>query len=317
MSSLKFGVQTSPQHVGYTELLQLWQRADALGYDSAWLFDHFMPITGDSSGTCLEGWTLLTALGVQTQRMHLGCLVTGVHYRHPAVLAKMAATVDIATGGRLEMGIGAGWFEGETKAYGIPFPATKERLAMLDEAVQVMRLLWTQETSNFQGQHYTLAEARCNPKPLQKPHPTIWIGGQGEKVTLRIVAEQGGGWDMDMSPLTDYRRKLEILGEHCANVGRDPKSLKKMIHFSAVIGADEKSVRVGVENLARAWQTDTAGLEGRVLMGTPEQAAEQLMPYVELGVEHFVLSIAAPYDMCALELYIGEIAPLVRKMAGR
>jgi F420-dependent oxidoreductase-like protein len=309
--SIQWGIQSSPHQVSYGELLQLWQRADALGYDSAWLFDHFMPISGDPAGPCFEGWTLLTSLVAQTRRLHAGCLVTSVIYRHPAVLAKMGATLDVVSGGRLELGIGAGWFEGETRAYGMPFPPTAERVGRLDEAIQMIRMLWTNETSDFNGQYYSLSQARCEPKPVQRPTPTIWVGGQGEKVTLRIAAQRADGWDMDMVPLEQYQHKLAILGEHCRRAGRDPASVRKMIHFSAIIAEDEGLVQQRAESLARQWGTDRAGLEGKVLIGTPQQAAERLKAYAELGVEHFVLSLQAPYDMTLVELYIQEVAPRV------
>ncbi len=314
MSRLKWGLQSSPQHVSYGELLQLWQRADALGYDSAWLFDHFLPITGERTGPCFEGWTLLTALAAQTQRLHAGCLVTSVIYRHPAVLANMGATLDVVTGGRLELGIGAGWFEAETVAYGMPFPRTGERLAQLEEALQVIRMLWTQDYSDFKGRHFTLTQARCEPKPVQKPNPTIWVGGQGEKVTLRVVAAQADGWDTDMLPLDVYAHKLDVLAQHCARVGRDPTTVRKMIHFAGVIAEDERTAQQRAEALAQQWNTSVAELRGRVLMGTPQQAAEQLMAYSEWGVEHFVLSLAAPYDMKMVELYINEVAPMVGRL---
>ena len=315
MPGLKWGLQSSPQHVSYGELLQLWQRADALGYDSAWLFDHFIPITGDRTGPCFEGWTLLTALAAQTQRIHVGWLVTSVIYRNPAVLAKIGATLDVVTGGRLELGMGAGWFEAETLAYGMPFPRTGARLAQLDEALQVIRMLWTQEYSDFSGHHYLLTQARCEPKPIQQPTPTIWVGGQGEKVTLRIVAERADGWDMDMLPLDVYDHKLEVLAEHCERVGRDPSTVRKMIHFSGAIAGDELEAQQRAESLAKQWNTTLADLQGRVLLGTPQQAAEQLMVYMERGVEHFVLSVPAPYDMKMIELYIHEVAPIVESLA--
>jgi F420-dependent oxidoreductase-like protein len=315
MSKLNWGLQSSPQHVSYGEILQLWQRADALGYDSAWLFDHFMPITGERTSPCFEGWTLLTALAAQTKRLHVGCLVTGVIYRNPAVLAKMGATLDVVSGGRLELGIGAGWFEAETRAYGMPFPPVGERLSRLDEAIQVIRKLWTQDTCDFSGRHYTLAQARCEPKPVQKPTPTIWVGGQGEKVTLRIVAEQADGWDMDMLPLNVYDHKLYVLHEHCERSDRDPATVRKMIHFAGAIAADERAALQRAEALSKAWNTSLDDIQGRVLLGTPHQAAEQLMAYIERGVEHFVLSVAAPYDMRMIELYINEVAPLVESLA--
>ncbi len=313
LKSLHWGLQSSPHQVTYGELLQLWQHADALGYDSAWLFDHFVPISGDPAGPCFEGWTLLAALAAQTRRLHAGCLVTSAVYRPPAVLAKMGATLDVVTGGRLEMGIGAGWFEGEARAYGLPFPPTGERLARLDEAIQVIRLLWTNEVSDFAGKYYTLAGARCAPKPVQQPAPAIWVGGQGEKVTLRITAQRADGWDTDMLPLDLYRHKLDVLGEHCQKAGRDPASIRKMIHFSAVIGEDEGDTRRRAESLARRWSTSLDDLHGRVLLGTPSQAAHQLAAYAALGVEHFVLSLQAPYDMRTVELYINEVAPRVKE----
>jgi alkanesulfonate monooxygenase SsuD/methylene tetrahydromethanopterin reductase-like flavin-dependent oxidoreductase (luciferase family) len=220
----------------------------------------------------------------------------------------------VVTTGRLELGIGAGWFEAETLAYGMPFPNTGERLSQLDEALQVIKSLWTQDYSDFKGKHFTLTQARCEPKPIQKPTPTIWVGGQGEKVTLRIVAEQADGWDMDMLPLEIYDRKLAALAEHCQRAGRDPSTVRKMIHFSGVIAKDEHVAQQRVESLAKQWNTIVPELRGRVLMGTPQQAAEQLMKYVERGVEHFVLSLAVPYDMEMVELYINEVAPIIKSM---
>ncbi|MBI5931141.1 MAG: LLM class F420-dependent oxidoreductase [Chloroflexi bacterium] len=316
MQHLKWGIQTSPQHVSYGELLQVWQRADALGYDSAWLFDHFMPIFSDPTGPCFEGWTMLTALGVQTRKIHVGLLVTSMVYRNPGLLANIGATVDVVTGGRMEMGVGAGWFEQEARAYGMEFLPAGERLKQLDEGVQVIKSLWTNPVSNFQGRYYQLTEAHCEPKPVQLPHPPIWIGGQGEKVTLRIVAQQADGWDMDMFPLDEYRRKLDILAEHCYKAGRAPESVRKMIHFPGLISDDEKSLKPRVEAMARSWNTNMDNLRQRALIGTPEQAAEHLLKFVELGVEHFVLSIAPPYDMRMIELFIEEVAPRVRQAAG-
>ena len=311
MAQLQWGLQSSPQHVSYGELLQLWQRADALGYDSAWLFDHFMPITGDQTGPCFEGWTLLSALGAQTRRLHVGCLVTGAIYRNPGVLAKMGATVDVITGGRLEMGLGAGWFGTEAIAYGLPFPSTPDRLAQLNEAVQIIRSLWTRETSDFAGRHFHLSQARCEPKPVQQPTPPIWVGGQGEKVTLRIVAQHADGWDMDMLPLDVYDHKRDVLAGHCAAAGRDPADVRRMIHFSGALAATDRDARRRADALARAWNTTVDDLQGRVLLGTPRQAADQLQAYADRGVEHFVLSVAAPYDLSMVELFVGEVAPLV------
>jgi F420-dependent oxidoreductase-like protein len=309
---LAWGLQSSPQHVTYDELVALWQRAEDLGYDSAWLFDHFTPISGGDIGPCLEGWTTLAALAAQTSRLRLGLLVTSVIYRNPGLLAKIGATVDHVSRGRLEMGMGAGWFERETLAYGLDFPGVGERLARLDEGIQVLRALWTQETTSFAGRHYALVDARCDPKPLQRPMPPIWIGGQGERVTLRIVAERADGWDADMLPLDVYDRKLAALAGHCERAGRDPGDVRRMIHFAGAIDPDETVARRKAELLGARWGTTVEDLRHTVLLGSPAQAAEQLLPYVERGVESFVLSLEAPYDLAMVECFVGEVAPLLR-----
>ena len=309
---LAWGLQSSPQHVSYDELVALWLRAEELGYDSAWLFDHFTPISGGDIGPCLEGWTLLAALAAQTSRMRLGLLVTSVIYRNPGLLAKIGATVDHVSRGRLEMGMGAGWFERETLAFGLDFPGVGERLARLDEGLVVLRALWTQETSSFAGRHYTLIDARCDPQPLQRPTPPIWVGGQGERVTLRIVAERADGWDADMLELGHYDRLLGALAGHCERAGRDPQDVRRMIHFAGAIAGDETEASRKAKALATRSGTTVADLRHTVLLGSPEQAAEQLMPYVERGVELFVLSLDAPYDMAMVECFVGEVAPLVQ-----
>jgi alkanesulfonate monooxygenase SsuD/methylene tetrahydromethanopterin reductase-like flavin-dependent oxidoreductase (luciferase family) len=184
-----FGIQTPQQHTAWPELLSLWQEIDTLGYHTAWGFDHCLPIFSDPTGPCLEGWTALAALAMATRRVRLGLMVTGNTYRHPAVLAKMATTVDIISGGRLIFGLGAGWFELEHQEYGVPFHTTGGRLQRLDEALQMIKLLWTQERANFNGKHFKLVNASFNPKPLQKPHPPILVGASDENIALRIVAQ--------------------------------------------------------------------------------------------------------------------------------
>lgn len=166
---VRFGVQTPQQQTSWQDMLSLWQEVDDLGFDTAWVFDHFLPIFSDPTGPCLEGWTALAALAMATNNVRLGVMVTGNTYRHPAVLAKMATTVDIISGGRLILGMGVGWFELEHKQYSIPFPQVRERLARLDEALEVIKRLWTEERASFTGRYYQLNEAVCNPRPVQQP----------------------------------------------------------------------------------------------------------------------------------------------------
>ena len=191
-------------------MLAVWQAADDIEvYESGWTFDHFYPIFSDSSGPCLEGWSTLTALAQATTRLRLGTLVTGVHYRHPAVLANMAAAVDIISGGRLELGIGAGWMK---------------------EACEVLKGLLSQEKTTFDGKFYHLKDARNEPKGPQKPHPPICIGGSGEKRTLRITAKYADHWNFVGGPPEEFARKRDVLASHCADIGRDPKEIMLSAH---------------------------------------------------------------------------------------
>src|SRR5688572_20041175 len=185
---MRFGLFTSLTNSSWPSVLGLWRHAEATGWDAACVTDHFMPNTPDRVGDSLECWTTLAALGALVPRLRVGTIVVGNTYRHPAVVAKMAATVDVISGGRLLFGIGAGWQQNEHEAYGIPFGTVGERLARLDEACQVIKLLWTQPKTTFQGRFYQLADAPLMPKPVQQPHPELMIGGGGEKIMLRLVA---------------------------------------------------------------------------------------------------------------------------------
>lgn len=212
-------------------MLAVWQAADDIDvYESGWTFDHFYPIFSDSTGPCLEGWSTLTALAQATKRLRLGTLVTGVHYRHPAVLANMAAAVDIISDGRLELGIGAGWNEEESGAYGIELGTIKERFDRFEEACQVLKGLLSQEATSFEGKFYQLKDARNEPKGPQKPHPPICIGGSGEKRTLRITAKYADHWNFVGGPADEFARKRDVLASHCADIGRDPKEIMLSSH---------------------------------------------------------------------------------------
>jgi len=183
---MRLAFKTAPQDTNWDDMLEVWRAADDIElFESGWLFDHFYPIFSDPTGPCLEGWVTLTALAQATKRLRLGTLVTGVHYHHPAVLANMAATLDIVSGGRLEIGIGAGWNEEESGAYGISVGTPKERSDRFEEACEVIIGLLSDDTTSFSGTYYELTSARCNPKPVQRPHPPICIGGNGERRTLR------------------------------------------------------------------------------------------------------------------------------------
>jgi len=188
--NLRFGIKTAPQNTTYEDMLRVWLEADTIPIiEHAWVFDHFIPLGPDPTGQCLEGWTLLAALAARTQRLRVGVMVTGNTYRHPAVLANMAATIDNISRGRLDFGIGAGWNELEHEMYNIPLYAPGERIHRLGEACEVVKRLWTETPANFDGKYYQLKNAYYKPKPVQKPYPPIVISGGGEKLTLRVVAQ--------------------------------------------------------------------------------------------------------------------------------
>ncbi|MGA6204349.1 LLM class F420-dependent oxidoreductase [Nocardia testacea] len=250
---MRFAFKTSPQDTTWADMLAVWRAADDIEiYESGWTFDHFYPIFSDSTGPCLEGWTTLTALAQATERLRLGTMVTGVHYRHPAVLANMAASLDIISGGRLELGIGAGWNEEESGAYGIPLGTITERMDRFEEACQVLIGLLSRETTDFDGKFYQLTGARNEPKGPQRPHPPICIGGNGEKRTLRITARYAQHWNFVNGTTAEFARKREVLAAHCADIGRDPKEIllsaqrrldprlgyAELIEWAAALGAE-------------------------------------------------------------------------------
>src|SRR5580698_8181953 len=237
---MRFAFKTAPQNTTWADMLAVWQEADGIElFESGWLFDHFYPIYSDSSGPCLEGWAALAALAQATRRLRLGTLVTGIHYRHPAVLANMAAAIDIISGGRLELGIGAGWNQEESGAYGIELGTPRERSDRLEEACQVLIGLLSQEVTDFSGRYYQLAGARNEPKGPQRPHPPIVIGGSGERRTLRTAAQYAQHWNFVGGTAEEFGRKRDILHAHCADVGRDPAeiTLSSHVKFDPAVGA--------------------------------------------------------------------------------
>lgn len=250
---MRFAIKTSPQDTTWTDMLAVWQAADAFDvFESAWTFDHFYPIFADSTGPCLEGWITLTALAQATTRLRVGVLVTGMHYRHPAVLANMAASLDIISGGRLELGIGAGWNEEESGAYGIELGTLKERFDRFDEACEVIAGLLTQETTDFAGRYYTLTSARCEPKPIQSPMPPICIGGKGEQRTLRTAARWASHWNFPGGTVEEFTAKRDVLHRHCADLGRDPAEIMTSTHLRLPPNGDPSSVVRAAETFAAA-----------------------------------------------------------------
>jgi F420-dependent oxidoreductase-like protein len=326
--AIRFGVFPLPLKTTWKEMREIWQRADELGYATARMPDHFYPGSGDPASPLFEAWTALTALANSTRRIRVGPLVLGNTYRHPAVLANMAVTLDHISDGRLDLGIGAGWMQSEHDGYGIILPPPRERLDRFDEAVQVLRLLFTERRSTFQGQHYHLDEALCEPKPLQKPYPPFVIGGGGEKRTLRIVARYADEWNGEVSP-RQMARKIAILHEHCRAVGRDPAEIECSVLLRPereAPAAYEAMLRVGNLNLEADRQrliaegVSAADLDDRLREATYEhflpeddaRAIERLNEYVAVGVTHFILLQRPPYDLARLDRFLSRVTPHVR-----
>jgi F420-dependent oxidoreductase-like protein len=277
MTHLSFGIKTAPQSTTYSDMLRVWLEADAEPLiEHAWLFDHFFPINGDPTGPCLEGWTVLSAFAALTQRVRLGLMVTGNTYRHPAVLAKIAATVDVISNGRLDFGIGAGWNELEHDSFGIPLYKPGERLRRLGEACELIKRMWTEQAATFEGKYYQIKNAYCEPKPVQKPYPPFVIGGGGEQLTLRIVAQYASVWNMAGGSPEDFKHKNEVLDGHCAAIGRDPKEIQRSIQ-----------IRINPQDLT----------ESRVAIES----------YIQTGATHIILNLIHPYPEGIVKRLVHEI----------
>ncbi len=297
---VRFGIQTPQQHGSWPEIVALWRDVDTLGFDSAWVFDHFLPIFSDPTGPCLESWTSLAALAMVTQEMRLGVLVTGNTYRHPAVLAKMATTVDIISQGRLILGLGGGWFELEHTKYGIPFPSVRERLQRLDETLTIITRLWTEERVTFTGRYYQLNDALLNPPPVQQPRPPLLVGASGEQVALDIVARHADIWNSFGSPEV-FARKIAVLNEHCRKAGRDPETIEKSVLLQMKLTDDPETARRAREN--EGWG---------ILAGSPAEIRQQIERYVAVGVTTIIISLSAPYDYEAVHRFAAEVLPAFR-----
>ncbi len=268
---MRFSVWPS-QNQRWGDVLAFAKHAEQTGWDGVWFADHFMPNTDGASGDTLECWVVLATLAAQVPRLRLGSLVCGNTYRHPAVLAKMAATVDVLSGGRLVIGIGAGWRENEHRRYGIPLFDVRERLARLDEACQVIKALTMQRRASFQGRYYRLEDAPLEPKPVQQPLPLL-VGGGGEKVTLRIAAAHADEWNTWGDP-TVLRHKIGILHRHCEQLGRDPADIR--ISAQALVSFDEAGAVA-------------EGARRRTIAGPPGSLMEMMGAYAEAGVDEFIV----------------------------
>jgi F420-dependent oxidoreductase-like protein len=306
----------------WATMRDLAQRADSGPWESVWVYDHFHTVPEPTQEATHEAWTLMAALAASTSRVRLGQMCTCMSYREPAYLAKVAATVDAVSGGRVEMGIGAGWYEHEWRAYGYGFPGAGERLARLSEGVQIMRQLWETGTSTFAGEHYATDGAICRPVPLQEGGIPLWIAGGGERKTLRIAAEHARYTNFD-GTLEGFTHKSEVLAGHCRDLGRDLGTITRSANYNVVIGRDEAEVadrlaarRSRLQGLVpdEAVERETASYAPDLpAVGTPEQVVDKLRPIVEAGMTYPICYFPeAAYDTSGIELFENEVVPALR-----
>ncbi len=276
---VRFGIKVAQMGGSYEGMREAWLAADELGFDTAWAHDHLLN-QDDLSAPEDEGWTALAALLALTKRIRGGLMVTSNTFRHPPVLAKMATTVDRISGGRLEVGIGAGWLDPEHEQYGIPLPPVGERMRRLEEACQIMRALWTERRATFVGDYYQVREAYHEPKPIQQPYPPMVIGG-GEKVLLRIVAKYANEWNFSKPDVEQFGHKSCVLDEHCRAVGRDPAEIERSAQFPPSRNAEE-------------------------LIGTAREL-------VAAGATHVIFTCPQPYSAEGARWLWEEVVPRVRE----
>ncbi len=307
--AMTFGVHVGHLSSPLSELRRLWRFADASGFDWFSVSDHFQespPQGGDLD--CFESVSTMAAVAAETKKVRIGCLVFCVNYRHPGVLAKALSTIDHLSGGRVECGIGAGWHEGEYRAFGMPFERIGVREDQLEEAIQVLRLLFTQRVSNFKGQYFQLNDARCNPKPLQKSL-RIWVGGLGEKRTLRAAAKYADGWNAPYISPDEFRRKSQILDDWCLKEGRDPARVLRTVNVGFYMGATEKAAKRQQERMRAQWGASLEQKIGGFFVGTPRQVVDRIGEYQKTGAVRLNIGVRMPLDWEALHAYAEEVLP--------
>jgi len=300
--NVRFGVHAGLQHTSIAELRELWTRLEALGFDWISIWDHFYAADASGDPHCLEAVATHTALAATTSRVLCGSLVYSAGYRHPAVLANAIATMDQVANGRIVLGLGGGWLQNEYDRYGLHYGSPGERLRMLEEYIQCVRGLLTQDRTTFDGEFFHLDDAQCEPKPQQARLP-IWIGGGGEKVTLRIAAEHADGWNVPFIPPEVWAHKAGVLDAHCEKAGRDPASITK-------------SVNVGMaftdEALKRQFGPMSDYVKPGVLSGSVQEMVDKVGGYVDAGASFVIVAMRAPFDRDGLERFAAEVMPAIK-----
>ena len=292
----------------WAKTVEIATLAERLGYDSVWVYDHVHNVPVPAHETMFECWTTLAAISQRTSTIRLGQMVSCAGYRNPALVAKITSTLDVISGGRLDWGIGAGWYDSEYRAYGYDYPSNAKRIGMLRETVEIVKAMWTEPDANYSGRHFTIDGAQCDPKPLQTPHPPVWIGGGGEQLTLKVVAQHATHSNFGGKP-EEWQHKAEVLKGHCAAVGRDYEEITKT--WSPEVFIRETEAEIGTESRS-FWGEPFESWKAGNLVGTPEQVVEKLKVYQSLGCGGVVPWVADFPGTETLTLFAEQVMPAFR-----
>ena len=307
MSGIDFGVVLRQQKIEFSEIRDAAELCDELGYHSVWFYDHMLG-QGGLDLDIYEAWTLMSALSTVTTKVKLGAMVLCSAFRPPSLLAKMASTLDVVSDGRLEFAIGGGWFEPEFRAYGYDFPDTRARIEELSESVSIIKSMWTEEKPSFSGKYHRIDDAYCNPKPVQKPHPPVIIGGSGERYLLRVVAELADEWNCPASSALEYERKIAALKKHCSDNGRDPSEIRISQQTVCVLGESESEIAVKLEKAQRRY-----GFFGDIgklgIVGTPEECISKIRENEKKGITKYTIFFSDVMNPETLRLFAEEVMP--------
>jgi alkanesulfonate monooxygenase SsuD/methylene tetrahydromethanopterin reductase-like flavin-dependent oxidoreductase (luciferase family) len=315
-NGIRFACYIYQQGLEYTDIRRIVLECEKLGFDSVWLKDNFTSSwlntyfsnkedeEPSSEDPILECWTTLSSLAALTKRIRLGAILVNIH-RLPSITAKMLSTLDIISNGRIEFGLSAGWYENEIKSYGLPFPKASTRVEMLEEGVIIIKRMLTENQASFEGRHYTIKDAKCSPKPIQKPHPPIWIGGGGKK-TLQLVAKYADGWNYGLCKYDEYLSKISILRNCCKTVGRDYEKIVKAWHAIMLLGQDDNEI-IMLKNRMDKWKKTVA------ILGTPNDIIREIKRYMVIGgVRYFTIHFPDLPDLRSLNLFAKSVIPYFR-----
>jgi alkanesulfonate monooxygenase SsuD/methylene tetrahydromethanopterin reductase-like flavin-dependent oxidoreductase (luciferase family) len=323
-NGIKFACYIYQQGLEYTDIQRIVLECERLGFDSVWLKDNFTSSwlnayfsnkeegndeqqqQPNSEDPILECWTTLSSLATLTKKIRLGAILVNIH-RIPSVTAKMLSTLDVISNGRIEFGLSAGWYKNEIKSYGLSFPKALTRIAMLEESIIIIKKMLTENQASFEGKHYTIKDAKCSPKPIQKPHPPIWIGGGGKK-TLKLVAKYADSWNYGLCTYDEYISKISVLRDCCKAVGRDYEKIAKAWHAIMLLGRDYSEIKM-LKNRAGIWKKNSKV----TIVGTPDDIIKEIKKYMVVGgIRYFIIHFPDLPDLKSLNLFAKSVIPHFR-----